>query len=81
MSLSLLPLLPGLMGLVTTTEVVTAHRFPGFTQSTQPLPSAGLMDWSETKPFHSETERVLFTFGNNLKPQEKIMCHKVERKP
>lgn len=38
------------------------------------LPLEGIMDWFETKPSHSQTERFLFTFGNNLKPLEKIMC-------
>ena len=32
------------------------------------------MDWFETKPSRSQTERFLFTTGNNLKPLEKIMC-------
>lgn len=38
------------------------------------LPLESMMDWFETKPSRSQTERFLFTFGNNLKPLEKIMC-------
>lgn len=38
------------------------------------LPLESMMDWLETKPSRSQTERFLFTFGNNLKPLEKIMC-------
>lgn len=73
---SLLPdSLPASIYPIKAAEAMTC-LLPSWFHSADPpsLPLEGMMDWFETKPSHSQTERFLFTTGNNLKPLEKIMC-------
>lgn len=72
---SLLPdSLPASIYPIKAAEAMTC-LLPSWFHSADPpsLPLEGMMDWFETKPSHSQTERFLFTTGKNLKPLEKIM--------
>lgn len=62
--------------LLPSAQLKQQRPWPAWFHSADPpsLPLESMMDWFETKPSRSQTERFLFTFGNNLKPLEKIMC-------
>lgn len=72
---SLLPVpLPASIYPIKVVEGMTCLLLSWFHSANPPSAFEGMMDWFETKPSHSQTERFLFTTGNNLKPLEKITC-------
>lgn len=60
---------------ISATEAMTCLPLSRFHSGDPPsLLLEGMMDWFETKSSPSQTERFLFTLGNDLKPLEKIVC-------